>query len=75
MATLEYVTEQPISEADDLPEQLRVRRDKRERMLAEGVEPYPVGFPLTTTLGELRRKYADLATDTATATPSGWLAG
>ncbi|WP_344313832.1 lysine--tRNA ligase [Fodinicola feengrottensis] len=65
------MTEQPISEADDLPEQLRVRRDKRERMLAEGVEPYPVGFPLTTTLGELRRKYADLATDTATGDTVG----
>jgi lysyl-tRNA synthetase class 2 len=60
------VTEQPTPEVDDLPEQMRVRREKRERMLASGVEPYPVGFHRTTTLVELREKYADLPTDTAT---------
>jgi lysyl-tRNA synthetase class 2 len=39
------MTENPADGArteDDLPEQLRVRRDKRERLLAEGVDPYPV---------------------------------
>ena len=29
------------------PEQLRIRRSKRERLLAEGVEPYPVSVPRT----------------------------
>ncbi|MCF0095358.1 lysine--tRNA ligase [Micromonospora sp. MH99] len=56
----------PVDPADDLPEQMKVRREKRDRMLAEGVEPYPVGFPRTTTLAEIRAKYADLPTDTAT---------
>ncbi|NJC15851.1 lysyl-tRNA synthetase class 2 [Micromonospora profundi] len=56
----------PVDPADDLPEQLKVRREKRDRMLAEGVEPYPIGFPRTSTLAEIRAKYADLATDTAT---------
>jgi lysyl-tRNA synthetase class 2 len=51
---------------DDLPEQMRVRREKRERMLAEGVEPYPVGYPRTTSLAELRQRFAELPTDTAT---------
>jgi lysyl-tRNA synthetase class 2 len=63
------VTEQnalPVDPADDLPEQLKVRREKRDRMLAEGVEPYPVGYPRTTTLAQLRERYADLPTDTAT---------
>ena len=32
--------EEPIE--DDLPEQMRVRRDKRDRLVAEGVQPYPV---------------------------------
>ncbi|KOX09701.1 lysyl-tRNA synthetase [Micromonospora sp. NRRL B-16802] len=45
---------------------MKVRREKRDRMLAEGVEPYPIGFPRTSTLAEIRAKYADLATDTAT---------
>jgi lysyl-tRNA synthetase, class II len=51
--------------ADDLPEQLRVRRSKRDRLLAEGVEPYPVGYPRTATLGQVRERYAGLPTDTA----------
>ncbi|RZU72073.1 lysyl-tRNA synthetase class II [Micromonospora kangleipakensis] len=56
----------PVDPADDLPEQMKVRREKRDRMLAEGVEPYPVGFPRTSTLAEVRAKYAELPTDTAT---------
>ncbi|MER7334590.1 MULTISPECIES: lysine--tRNA ligase [unclassified Micromonospora] len=56
----------PVDPADDLPEQMKVRREKRDRMLAEGVEPYPVGFPRTSTLAEIREKYAELPTDTAT---------
>jgi lysyl-tRNA synthetase, class II len=56
----------PVDPADDLPEQMKVRREKRDRMLAEGVEPYPLGFPRTTTLAEVRERYADLETDTAT---------
>jgi lysyl-tRNA synthetase, class II len=53
------------AERDELPEQLRVRQEKRARMLADGVEPYPVGFPRTATLAEIRERYADLPTDTA----------
>jgi lysyl-tRNA synthetase, class II len=63
------VTEQNVPAPDpteDLPEQMRVRRSKRERMLAEGVPPYPVNLPRTATLKELRQKYAELPTDTAT---------
>jgi lysyl-tRNA synthetase class 2 len=46
--------------ADDLPEQLRVRREKRDRMLAEGVEPYPVGVPRTHTIAQVRAAYPAL---------------
>jgi lysyl-tRNA synthetase class 2 len=45
---------------------MRIRREKRDRMLAEGIEPYPVGFPRTATLAEVRARYADLPTDTGT---------
>lgn len=60
------VAEQPPveSEEDDLPEQMRVRRDKRARMLADGVSPYPVGFDRTDSLSDIRIRYADLETDT-----------
>ncbi len=50
---------------EELPEQMRVRREKRAKLLAEGVEPYPVGYPRTATLAEVREKYAYLPTDTA----------
>jgi len=56
---------------DDLPEQMRVRRDKRARLLADGVEPYPVGFPRTTTLAAIRARYPDLPPDTATGETVG----
>ncbi|MFF5215152.1 lysine--tRNA ligase [Micromonospora sp. NPDC000442] len=56
----------PVDPADDLPEQMKVRREKRDRMLADGVPPYPVGYPRTSTLRELRERYAELPTDTAT---------
>jgi lysyl-tRNA synthetase class 2 len=62
------VTEQnlPVPDpAEDLPEQMRIRRSKRDRMLGEGAEPYPVTFDRTTSLAEIRERYAELPTDTA----------
>ncbi|HKR50286.1 MAG TPA: lysine--tRNA ligase [Pseudonocardiaceae bacterium] len=44
---------------------MRVRRSKRDRMLADGVPPYPVNVARTATLAEVRAQYADLPTDTA----------
>jgi lysyl-tRNA synthetase class 2 len=60
-----------VTDENDLPEQMRVRRDKLDRLAAEGVDAYPVGFPRTTTLGELRETYGDLATDTFTGEKVG----
>jgi lysyl-tRNA synthetase, class II len=51
---------------DDLPEQMRVRRDKRDRLREAGREPYPVGFDRTTTLAQVRARFGELPTDTAT---------
>ena len=47
-------------DSDDNPEQVRVRRDKRDRMLAAGVDPFPVSVPRTTTLAAVREGYAHL---------------
>ncbi|GGP35765.1 lysine--tRNA ligase [Saccharothrix coeruleofusca] len=55
----------PISD-DDLPEQLRVRREKRARLLERGVDPYPVEVPRTHTLREVREAHPDLPPDTST---------
>src|SRR3954452_6689211 len=53
---------------DDLPEQLRVRREKRERLVAGGPQPYPVTVDRTHTLAEVRAIYDGraLAPDTRT---------
>jgi lysyl-tRNA synthetase class 2 len=47
--------------ADDTPEQIRVRLDKRARLLAAGREPYPVTVPRTHSLREVRRTWGHLA--------------
>jgi len=65
------VTSQPASPPpaepdEDLPEQMRVRREKRARLLESGREPYPVNFVRTATLAELRARYGDLPVDVAT---------
>lgn len=51
---------------DDLPEQYRIRQAKRERLLAEGRDPYPVQVARTHSLSELRAAYPELAADTQT---------
>jgi lysyl-tRNA synthetase, class II len=51
---------------DDLPEQMRVRLDKLDRIRASGVDPYPVGFPRTAAIAEVRAAHPDLEPDTAT---------
>ncbi len=55
---------QPIEE--DLPEQLRIRREKRASLLERKIEPYPVSVPRTKSLVEIREKYAGLDIDVAT---------
>ena len=55
-----------MSIEDDLPEQLRIRREKRANLIERGIEPYPVSVPRTKTLAEIRAQYAEIATDSAT---------
>jgi len=58
-------TENPSIE-DDLPEQLRIRREKRAALISAGVEAYPVSVPRTKTLKEVRTEHAGLEIDVAT---------
>jgi len=56
-----------VSEAeDDLPEQFRIRQAKRQRLLDEGRQAYPVAVPRTHSLAQIRTTYSDLAADSAT---------
>jgi lysyl-tRNA synthetase class 2 len=42
---------------DDLPDQMRVRREKRERLITSGREAYPLTVLRTHTLAEIRAMY------------------
>ena len=53
---------------DDLPEQMRVRRDKRQRLVEEGVAPYPSTVERTHTLAQVRAAYDGLGLDPDTRT-------
>jgi len=52
--------------ADDLPEQFRIRQGKRQRLLDEGREAYPVAVPRTHSLAQIRAAHSDLAADSTT---------
>ena len=51
---------------DDVSEQMRVRRAKRDRLLADGTDPYPVSVPRTHSLTQVRAEHADLETGAET---------
>ena len=46
--------------ADDVPEQIRNRAEKRASMLAAGEDPYPVTLPITSTIAKVRADYGGL---------------
>jgi lysyl-tRNA synthetase, class II len=61
----------PAAPDTELPEQMRVRRAKRDEMLAAGVDPYPVSVARTHSLREVREAHPDLPVDTATGEQVG----
>jgi lysyl-tRNA synthetase, class II len=66
------VTAPDQPEADDLPEQLRVRRAKYDRLMADPASaPFPVGVARTHSLTEIRAAYPDLAAGTETGQQVG----
>lgn len=61
--------EDPLAEAladQRMPEQVRVRRAKVQRLRERGIDPYPVGYPRTHTLAQVRAEAGDLAPDVRT---------
>ncbi len=56
----------PADAPDDLPEQMRIRREKLDRLREAGIDPYPVGYPRTATLAEVHANHPDLPVDHAT---------
>jgi len=50
----------------ELPEQMQVRLSKAERLRGQGIDPYPVGYPRTHTIAQVRAEFGDLPVDSAT---------
>ncbi len=66
-------TEHDVAE-QSVAEQKAVRLAKRERLIAEGGEAYPVSVPITHTIPEVRAQWGDLETYATTVVTVG-LAG
>jgi lysyl-tRNA synthetase class 2 len=60
-----------VTDEPDVPEQMRVRRDKRARILASGGEPYPVGVARTHGISEVKRAYDALESGVETGDTVG----
>ncbi|PJJ70231.1 lysyl-tRNA synthetase class II [Sediminihabitans luteus] len=56
----------PADVVDDLPEQVRVRREKRDRIIERGDDAYPVGVARTHTIAQVREQWGHLETGVET---------
>ncbi len=56
---------------EDIAEQKLVRLGKRDRLIADGTEAYPVAVPITHTIPQVREQWADLETDAVTGVNVG----
>ena len=54
------------AEPADASEQMRIRMEKRAKLIERGSEAYPVGVERTHSLAEIREKYAHLEADDTT---------
>ena len=54
------------ADSEDVPEQFRIRQGKRQRLIDEGRDPYPVAVPRTHSLAEVRAGYPGLPADSTT---------
>ncbi|BAU33501.1 lysine--tRNA ligase [Microcella alkaliphila] len=51
---------------EEIAEQKQVRLDKRERMLAAGIEPYAIGLEVTDSITTVRERFPELDADVQT---------
>ncbi len=67
------MSEHPADDpSEDLPEQMRVRREKYDRLVADPSRaPFPVGVARTHSLAQIRAAYPELAVDTYTGVDVG----
>lgn len=59
---------------ENLSEQFQIRKAKRDRIIANGGDPYPVNLPITTDIAKVRERWGDLPAEENTGIDVG-LAG
>ncbi|MFT4186225.1 MAG: lysine--tRNA ligase [Micrococcaceae bacterium] len=59
-------SQNPVKIEDDTPEQIKIRKEKRQKYLDNSQEAYPVSVPRTHTLKEIRKKYDHLEAEDTT---------
>jgi len=64
------VSTEPDEELE-LPEQMQIRRDKRNKLAQHGRDPYPVALPITATIAAVRLQFPDLEIDVQTGIKVG----
>lgn len=65
------MSEKKNTEVTDVPEQLRIRREKRARLLESGTDPYPVTVDRTISLRDLRQQFQVVAEGKESAAEEG----
>ena len=60
-----------VSDESDLPEQVQIRRDKRQALLDRGLQAYPVSLPITSSITKLREQYGHLEAEASTGVTVG----
>ncbi len=60
-----------VSEEVDVPEQVQIRRQKRQAILDRGWQAYPVSLPITASIAQLREQYGHLGAEASTGVRVG----
>ncbi len=60
-----------VSEEVDVPEQVQIRRQKRQAILDRGLQAYPVSLPITASIAQLREQYGHLEAEASTGVTVG----
>ena len=60
-----------MSDEEEVPEQVAIRRQKRQTILDRGAQAYPVSLPITASIAQLREQYGELDAEASTGVSVG----
>ena len=60
-----------VESETEIPEQVQIRRNKRQAILDSGAQAYPVSLPITASIAQLRAEHGHLDAEAATGITVG----